>query len=277
MHTVYRRFYYLRQILAGLGLALCVLALGRATAAQAQEQPPDPLADTSFEQRLDQPLPLDLTFTDDNGQEVNLHSFFGSKPVILSLGYYQCPMLCPVSREGLLESLQQLDLNIGTDFNVVNVSIDPRESSSDAMAQKAVFVQRYGRSGADGGWHFLTGSEPAIKELTGAAGFRYSWDERSKQWAHPAGIIIATPQGKISRYFYGITYPTRDLRLGLVEASNNKIGTVVDQLLLLCYSYDPVTATYSAAVMKIVRLGAIITTLIIGFVVFLGMRRNHAR
>ncbi|MCU0492590.1 MAG: SCO family protein [Chloroflexaceae bacterium] len=239
-----------------------------------QKEPPA----LRFDQRLNQPLPLDLSFTDEDGSSVTLRNYFGhEKPVILSLGYYQCPMLCPLTREGLLESLQGLDLDIGKQFTVVNLSIDPKETYTVAAAQKASYVQRYGRAGAADGWHFLTGDEASIKQLTDAVGFEYMYDQQTQQYAHPAGIVLATPQGQISRYLYGISYIARDLRLGLVEASENKIGSLTDQLLLLCFHYDPESGSYTGTVINLVRGGALLTALVLGFAIMRMLRREDVR
>lgn len=261
-----------------LVLLCCGLVLLQVVPTQAQETTSDPREGVRFDQRLDQPLPLDLSFTDESDQPVQLSQFFSQKPVILVLGYYECTLLCPVVRDGLLTSLQNLDFDIGKDFTVVNVSINPRETSSTAAAQKAVYVQRYGRPGAAQGWHFLTGNEAAIKSLADAVGFYYRYDEASAQYVHPSGIVLATPKGRIARYLYGVDYAPRDLRLGLVEASENKIGTPVDQLLLLCYHYDPQTGKYTGLALGVTRLAALGTILGLGVgLVVLSRRYRHDR
>src|SRR5258708_22062058 len=221
---------------------------------------PPGLRNVGLDQKLNEQVPLDLQFRDETGRELPLSSYFASRPVILALVYYQCPMLCTQILNGLVISLRGMSLESGRDFEVVSVSIDPTETPELAARKKAEYVRRYAKSPL--GWHFLTGAEPQIKELARAGGFRYAYDPKSKQFAHASAIMVLTPTGKLSRYFYGIEYPPRDLRLGLVEASENKIGTPVDQLLLYCYHYDPGTGKYSAIVMNIVRLAGALTLLI---------------
>ncbi len=203
--------------------------------------------------------------------------FFGKKPVVLSLVYYNCPMLCTQVLNGMLGSFKQVGFNIGDQFEVVTVSFDPGETPSLAAAKKDTYVKAYNRRGVEAGWHFLTGDEANIKRLTEAVGFRYVWDEQTKQFAHASGIIVLTPEGKIANYFYGIEYSPRDLRLALVESSQNKIGTPVDALMLYCYHYDPATGKYGAVVMNIMRLGGIVTVfLIIGLLLVLRRRSGRA-
>lgn len=241
----------------------------------AQEIPPDRPPAVGLDQRLNVQVPLDLVFRDEQGQQVQLGDFFGSRPVILTLGYYQCPMLCSLVRHGLLASLQELSFDAGNQFDVVNVSIDPREEPSIAAAQKAMYVQSYRRPGAAGGWHFLTGEETSIRTLAGAVGFRYAYDPQIAQYAHPAGIMVVTPRGRIARYFYGIDYPAQDLRLALVEASENQIGSPTDQFLLLCYHYDPKTGKYSLAILRLTRIIGSASALALGLGVFMLFRRER--
>lgn len=226
----------------------------------------DPLRDIAYEQRLGAQLPLDLPFVDEEGRAVALGDYFGAKPVVLALGYYECPMLCSLVRDGMVASLLDVQLTAGTDFEVVNVSIDPTETPMNAGNTKAAIVSRYGRPGSEGGWHFLTGSQDSIQQLAEAVGFKYYYDETIDQYAHAAGIVVATPGGELARYFYGIEYNPSDVRLGLVEASDNQIGSPVDQLLLLCYSYDPTTGKYTGLVMTIIRVASVL--FIIGMVAF---------
>jgi protein SCO1/2 len=237
----------------------------RQSAIAASVLPPS-LRNVGLDQKLNQQVPLGLTFRDETGRELPLSSYFGQKPVILALVYYQCPMLCTQILNGLVISLRGMSLESGRDFEVVTVSIDPAETPELAARKKAEYLRRYLKSSA--GWHFLTGAEPRIKELAQAVGFRYAYDPRNKQYAHASAIMVLTPAGKLSRYFYGIEYPPRDLRLGLVEASENKIGSPVDQLLLFCYHYDPGTGKYSAIVMNVVRLAGVLTLLIFGPLLF---------
>ena len=233
---------------------------------------PPALRDVRIEQKLDQQLPLDLVFRDESGQEVKLGQYFGTKPVVLSLVYYDCPMLCTQVLNGMVTSFRVLPFQIGKEFDVVTVSFDPRETSELATNKKKVYVNYLPekmRAGASSGWHFLTGDAANIEKLTQAVGFHYHYDEATKQFAHASAIMLTTPGGKLSRYFYGIDYPARYLRLGLIESSENKIGSPVDQLLLYCYHYDPATGKYGAAVMRIVRIAGVITMLGILAMLFL--------
>ena len=197
-----------------------------------------------FDQRLNEQVPLDLEFTDEAGQPVKLGDYFGDKPVILVLAYYRCPMLCTLVLNGLAQGMMDVPFDVGKEFQVVTVSFDPRETPELAAAKKKTYIERYGRPGAAAGWHFLTGSAASIKKLTRAVGFRYAYDARLDQFAHASGIMVLTPAGKISRYFYDVKYSGRDLRLGLVEASENKIGSPVDQILLYCFHYDPTEGSH---------------------------------
>src|SRR6266496_824029 len=236
----------------------------------AGEKPRD-LEDVRIDQRLDETLPLDALFRDENGDEVKLGAYFGSKPVVLALVYYSCPMLCNQVLNGMTSGLDVLKaFNIGREFEVVTVSFDPRETPELARLKKNTYINWYKREGAAGGWHFLTGDQPSINRLTEAVGFRYKCDEKTSQFIHASGIMIATSDGKLARYFYGIEYAPKDLRLGLVEASAGKIGSPVDQLLLYCYHYDPASGKYGAAVMNMIRLGGALTVIAIiaMFIVF---------
>lgn len=230
-----------------------------------------------IDQHLNTPLPLDARFVDDQGHDVALGQFFGTRPVVLALVYYECPMLCNQVLNGLTRTLRVMSLDVGKDFDVVVVSFDPNEGTRLAGAKKAAYVSRYGRPGTDAGWHFLTGTEPNIKRLTAAAGFRYQWQADTQQWAHTAGIMVVTPKGVLSRYFYGIEYGTRDLRLGLVEASNEKIGTLADQALLLCYRYDPMKGSYGLIAMRLIQIGAVITLVALGSFIAIMLRRERAQ
>jgi protein SCO1/2 len=237
---------------------------------------PAALQDVKIEQKLDQQLPLDLVFRDESGQQVKLGQYFGSKPVVLSLVYYDCPMLCTQVLNGMVTSFRVLPFQIGKEFDVVTVSFDPRETSELASAKKKVYVNYLPeklRAGANEGWHFLTGDPASIEKLTDAVGFRYHYDEATKQFAHASAIIVATPHGRLSRYFYGIEYAPRDLRLGLIESSANKIGTPMDQLLLYCYHYDPATGKYGGAVIRVMRVAGVLTVLgILAMMLFLKAR-----
>lgn len=228
----------------------------------------DPLDDVSFEQRLGHQVPLDLPFVDETGATVQLGDYFGAKPVLLSLNYYTCPMLCSLVRDGMVRGLEDVRLSVGTDFVVVNVSIDPSETPMQAANTKAAIVSQYNRPGSEAGWHFLTGPQDSISQLADAVGFHYFYDETIAQYAHAAGILILTPEGKLARYFYGIEYNPSDLRLSLVEASGNRIGSPVDQLLLLCYHFDPSTGRYTGLVMTLTRAAGVITVLTMALGIF---------
>lgn len=239
---------------------------------------PPALQDVRIEQKLDQQLPLDLVFHDEAGQKVRLGEYFGNKPVVLSLVYYDCPMLCTQVLNGMVTSFRVLPFQIGNEFDVVTVSFDPRETTALAAAKKKVYLDYLPekmRAGAQRGWHFLTGDQDSIDKLTEAVGFHYRYDPATKQFAHGSAIMLTTPQGKLSRYFYGIDYAPRDLRLGLMESSTSKIGSPVEQLLLYCYKYDPATGKYGAAVMRIMRVAGVITLLgILALVIFLKPRHR---
>jgi len=240
---------------------------------------PTALREVGIEQKLNQQLPLDLVFRDESGQQVKLGQYFGKKPVVLAFVYYDCPMLCTQILNGMVTSFRVLPFQIGKEFDVVTVSFDPRETSALAASKKKIYVDHLPermRSGASSGWHFLTGDQASITQLTDAAGFRYHYDESTKQFAHASAIMLTTPQGKLSRYFYGIDYPARDLRLGLIESSENKIGSPVDQLLLYCYHYDPATGKYGAAVMRIMRVAGVLTMLGILAMLFL-LKARHPK
>ncbi|HET7286160.1 MAG TPA: SCO family protein, partial [Pyrinomonadaceae bacterium] len=238
---------------------------------------PTALRDVKIEQKLDQQLPLDLVFRDESGQSVKLGQYFRKKPVVLAFVYYDCPMLCTQVLNGMVTSFRVLPFQMGNEFDVVTVSFDPRETNTLAAAKKKVYVNYLPdrmQANANNGWHFLTGDQENIAKLTDAAGFRYRYDEATKQFAHASGIMLTTPQGKLSRYFYGVDYPARDLRLGLIESSENKIGSPVDQLLLYCYHYDPASGKYGAPIMKVMRIAGVITMLGIVAMLLLLKARN---
>ena len=250
-----------------LSLFLLVVTMRAAGQDNASVLPPQ-LRGVGIDQRLNNQVPLDLKFRDETGQTITLGSYFGKKPVILSLVYYTCPMLCTMAENGLLNALRDVKFNIGEQFDVVTVSIDPTETPEMAMGKKAVYVGLYGRASAKQGWHFLVGDEPSIRTLTRAVGFHYNYIPETRQFAHATGIVVLTPQGKVSRYFYGILYPSRDIRLSLVEASNEKIGNPVDAVLLYCCQYDPTTGKYSMIVSRILRIAGAITLLSMGTLIF---------
>lgn len=236
---------------------------------------PSLLKEVGIDQKLNQSIPLNLEFRDEHGKPVHLSEYFGQKPVILSLVYYNCPMLCTQVLNGIESSLKLIPMDIGKQFNVVTVSIDPTERPVLAEAKQALYTGLYGRPGVAEGWHFLTGDEPQIRELANALGFRYAYDPDSKQFAHASAIMILTPEGKISRYFYGIQFASRDLRLGLVEASEGKIGTPVDQVLLFCYHYDPSTGKYGLLISRLIQTAGAATVLAIGTLIFVLYKKEH--
>ena len=222
---------------------------------------PAALRDVAFDQRLGQMLPLDAALVDESGRAVRLGDYFGRRPVILTLAYYGCPMLCTLSLNGLASALKTLSFDAGREFEVVTLSFEHKETPQQAAAAKKTYVERYGRPQAAAGWHFLTGDAAAIAAVTGAVGFRYAWDEETRQYAHPTGVVVATPEGRVARYLYGVEYAPKDLRFALVEASTGRVGTPVDQLLLYCYEYDPVRGRYGATILRTVRFLGILTVL----------------
>jgi len=239
-------------------------------AGPAAQNRPSVLENVGFEPQLNAHLPLDLAFRDEAGRNVELREYFTGKPVLLALVYYGCPMLCNQTEQGVVGALRMLSFQPGRDYEVVFVSFDPRESPDMAREKKESAMTHFRRPETASGWHFLTGSTESIEALTKGANFRYSFDQKSGLFAHASGILLLTPDGRISRYFYGVEYPARDIRLGLVEASAGKIGTPVDRALLFCYRYDPTSARYSAAILKIIRLGGVLTmlALVAGILVF---------
>jgi len=236
---------------------------------------PEALRGIGIDQKLEEQLPLDLVFYDENGQAVQLQNYFGEKPVILSLVYYECPMLCNQVLNGVVRSLRPLSFDVGKEFTAITVSFDPREKPELAAKKKASYIKEYSRAGAEQGWHFLTGDSAAIASLTNSVGFRYRYEASTDQFVHASGIFVITPQGRISRYFYGIEYSPRDLRLALIEASDNKIGSPVDQILLYCFHYNPVTGKYGVAIMNVLRLAGITTVAVLGTFVIVMFRRDR--
>ena len=238
-------------------------------------QLPQALREIGFDQNIDQRVPLDTTFRNEAGATVRLGDYFGTKPVVMVFAYYDCPMLCTQVINGLSSALGVMSLTPGTDFEIVTVSFNPRDTPASATAKKAVYLERYRRPGAAAGWHFLTGDQPQIDRLTKAAGFRYAWDADTKQYAHPSGVIVLTPDGRLSKYLFGIEYGPRDLRLGIVEASAGRIGTPVDSLLLYCYRYDPMTGRYGLVIMRAVRIAGAATVLAIAVFIVVMVRRER--
>lgn len=229
-----------------------------------------------IDQRLNSRVPLDLAFVDENGRDVTLGDYMGKRPVLLALVYYECPMLCTQVLNGVTGALKVLSFDVGKEFDVVAVSINPREGPGLAAAKKKAYVERYGRPETADGWHFLTGREENIRALANAVGFRYAYDEEIKQYAHGAGVELLTPKGVIARYFYGIEYSPRDIRLGIIEASEERIGSPIDSVLLLCYHYDPATGKYGATTLTAVRIGAVATMVAFAAFLFVSLRRERA-
>ena len=270
----------IRTISATLILSALALASGAQTipdsVGKSSSGLPAQLQNVGFEPQLNAQLPLDTDFRDESGSNVKLRDYFHGKPVLLALVYYGCPMLCNQVEQGVVGSLKMLSFNAGRDYQVVFVSFDPRETPDMAAQKKTAALSHYGRPETASGWHFLTGKDQAIHAVTAAANFRYSFDEKNNLFAHASGIMLITPDGRISRYFYGVEYPSRDVRLGLVDASAGKIGTPIDHLLLFCFHYDPSTARYSATILKVIRLGGVLTifSIVAGILIF---RRRDVR
>ena len=237
---------------------------------------PPRLENVGIEQRLDSQVPPDLAFRDETGRAVRLGDYFGKKPLILNLVYYNCTMLCGEALAGLSSAMRLVKFDVGKEFDVVTVSFDPRETPEIAAAKKKDYVKRYGRPGAETGWHFLTGSAESVNALTKAVGFQYQYDPKINQFAHATAIMVLTPEGRISRYFYGVDFPPKDLRMGLVEASQGKIGNPIDAVLLYCYHYDPATGKYGAVITNILRLAAAATILILGGFIFIMLRLERS-
>jgi protein SCO1 len=271
-----------RAALMATAVLLC--APGK-SAAQTPTQRPAPgapagerpvlLQDVGIDQKVHERLPLDLVFRNESGRAIRLGDYFRDRPVVLSLVYYECPMLCLQVLDGLVKALRTLPFDVGREFEVLTVSFDPAEQPGLAAKTKRTMLARYGRPGAEAGWHFLTGDEPAIHALTEAVGFRYVFDPRADQFAHGAAIVVLTPEGRISRYFFGIDYSTRDLRFALMEASEHRIGSVIDQVLLYCYHYDPASGRYGLVILNVLRLAGLATLLALGIFVVGSLRRER--
>jgi protein SCO1 len=273
-----RRLTALSAFLAASLLAVGMAGNAEAVSSTPASQVPQALTDVDLEQRIGERLPLDLLFRDEQGRSVRLGDAFDGRPVILAPVYYRCPMLCTLILEGLARSLKVLKLGAETDYQLVAFSINPAEGPADAAERKARALHLFGRDGGGEGWSFLTGEESSIRALAEAIGFRYTYQEESGEFLHVAAVVVATPDGTISRYFFGTEYAPRDLRLGLVEASQGAVGSPVDRLLLYCYRYDPATGQYTLLVMRLVRLGAAVTILalagFIGTMVYMERRRT---
>lgn len=265
-----------RPFIYHLFILLLVFTAGFMLKAANLPQSSGPLGEVGIEQKLNSQIPLDLEFSDETGKTVQLSTYFGKRPVILALVYYECPMLCTLSLNGLMETMKAMAFVPGNQYQVLAVSFNPTETPGLAASKKATYLTALNRPGGEEGWRFLTGSQQSITKLTQAVGFRYRWDAANSQFVHATGIIVLTPDGKISRYIYGIDFPERDLRLALVEASSKKIGSRTDQVLLYCYHYDPVSGRYSLAINRILQVAAVGTVICLGLLVWMMLRRERA-
>ena len=237
-------------------------------------QTPPQLVDVTFKQRLNETLPLDATFKDESGRTVTLGQFFGKKPVVLAFVYYQCPMLCIQVMNGLSSALDVMPFKAGQDFEVVLVSFDPRDTPAIAAEKKRAHLEYWSAEDEADAWHLLSGDDATIRRVTSAAGFNYRWDELTQQFAHVSGVLVLTPEGKLARYFYGVEYSPKELRLALVESSEGKVGNAIDELLLYCFHYDPESGRYGVVVMNLIRLGGVATVLFIGGFIMVARRRE---
>lgn len=277
-----------------MGILACALGLAMAAPEiAAQQQPglpgsmgmtggvvasnvPPKFQDVTFEQRLGEPLPLDARFRDENGRDVALGDYFGGKPVMLAFVYYQCPMLCPLVLNGISSALKVVPFTAGEDFDVVLISFDARDTPAAALAKKRAHLLHWAASETAEGWHFLTGEDPEIRRVADAAGFTYQWDDATSQFAHVSGVLVATPDGRLARYFYGVEYSPKDLRLALVDSGEGRLGSVVDELLLYCFHYDPASGQYGVVFMNIMRLGGGLTVVsIAGYIVLMRWRESR--
>jgi protein SCO1 len=270
---VYRIFAFMVLSSAAL-MAQASGEMRKAEDLRQQNTRPSVLEKVGIDQRLGQQVPLDATFRDELGRPVKLGQYFHKRPVLLALVYYDCPMLCTQVLNGLTSALGVLKFNAGQEFDVIAISFDPRETPQLAGAKKQVYLDRYKRQGADQGIHFLTGDPEAIKAVTEATGFHYVWDEKTSQFAHGSAVMLITPEGKLAQYYYGIEYSPKDMRLGIIEASNEKLGNVVDQVILYCYHYDPTTGKYGAVAMNLIRAGGVLTVLVLGTFMAISFRRD---
>ena len=271
----------MKEVRHTVGIAALLLAAGmlRAQAVPGNAGPaasamPAALQDVGFSPPLNGPMPLDLFFRDETGRSVRLREYFGQKPVVLAFVYYRCPMLCDQVAQGVVGVLRMLSFNPGRDYEVVFISFDSRETPEMAAEKKKKALAHFRRPEADSGWHFLTGSRESVEAATKAANFRFSFDAKNNLFAHASGVLLLTPDGRISRYFYGVEYPGRDMRLGLVDASAGKIGTPMDHVLLFCYHYDPTAATYSASILRIIRLAGVLTIVCLVGGILISRRRE---
>jgi len=264
-----------RQLLAAVLLGL-IGALPRFAQAHNEDRPLA-LRDVTLDQKLGAQVPLGLRFLDETGRTVSLSDYFGERPVILTLVYFRCQDLCPLTLDGLVRTLRALSFNIGNQFDVLTVSFDPQDNPALATAKKNDLISQYSRPQAASAWHFLTGEKAAIERLTQAVGFRADYNQQTTWFGHATGIMLLTPQGKIARYFYGIEFSPRDLRLGLIEAASERIGSPIDQLLLFCYHYDPTTGKYGIMITRVIRLAGVATVLLLGSFIFVMLRGERNR
>jgi protein SCO1/2 len=282
LYRVIRRFSIVVALIVG-AIAMCVPLQAQSVGGvqlsddSASVSLPDILKGVYFEQRLGDQVPLDATFTDEDGKPVVLRSYFEKKPVVLIMAYYRCPMLCSEVLRGAASAFKKLNFQIGDQFNVLTVSIDPQETPALATTTKRTYIKQYGDPSAAAGWHFLTGEKPQIDALADAVGFHYKYIPQLHQYAHAAGIVVLTPAGKVAQYFYGIEYPAQDLRLALVQGSHEQIGSVVDQILLYCCTYDPGTGRYHALVSRLLEIAGGATILLIGGALFFLFRWDAKR
>jgi len=258
-------------------MLLAVSAVSAFSVSAQQITTPAILNKVGITQNLNAQIPPDLVFRDETGKSVRIGDFFGKKPIVLSLVYFDCPALCTEVLNGELRTMKAISLDLGKDFEAVTVSFEPKDTPALAKAKRDVYAGQYGRPEAADHWHFLTGDQPSIDALTNVAGFRYAYDTSIRQYAHAAAILVLTPDGRIDRYFYGVQYPARDVRLGLVEASEGKIGTVTDQALLYCYQYDPMTGKYGVVVMNVLRAAGGLTVLVLGIFMTMMFLRERKR
>jgi len=261
-----------------MAMLVAIFAIAGAPVHAQQITTPAILGKVGITQNLNAQIPPDLAFRDETGKSARIGDFFGQKPIVLSLVYFDCPALCTEVLNGELRTMKAISLDLGKDFDAVTVSFEPKDTPALAKAKRDVYIGQYGRAGAADHWHFLTGDQQSIDALTNAVGFRYAYDSSIRQYAHAAAILVLTPDGRIDRYFYGVIYPARDVRLGLVEASQCKIGTLTDHALLYCYQYDPMTGKYGMVVMNVLRAAGGLTVLILGIfmtMMFLRERKRH--
>jgi protein SCO1/2 len=262
-------------------IPIFILSVGALSKAQTVQVPPDAnnrpsiLRNVGIDQKLGASIPLDLPFKDEHGNSVQLKDYFGNRPEILVLVYYQCPMLCTMVMNDVLRTLRSMPETVGKDFDVLTVSFDPRDKPSDALRKKETYLAQYNRPGAEAGWHFLTGEQPSIDSLTQAVGFRYVWDPKFQMFAHASGIMVVTPDGKLSRYFFGIDYAPKDLRIALTESANGHVGGLADAVLLYCFCYDPATGKYGLAISHLLKLGGILTLVAVTGFIAISLRRER--